>query len=199
MPGYQAPQDGPDGEFRSRSCVTGAHEDCGHLGFVGSVLRVGGRPPLVLCRCGCHLACTLAGRLGVSHSTWVGLCDCPGTELAEDRIDQAARDAPDFPDFERLLRERRQERARERLQEREAREATRAAAAGKSRGQIREIYVGELRARGLTVPSGLVLDATADAISRNRDKLSAAYSARIVAELGRGLWKLLSHPTRNEH
>ena len=84
-------------------------------------------------------------------------------------------------------------------QEREAREATRATAAGKSRGQIREIYVGELRARGLTVPSGLVLDATADAIARNREKLSAAYSARIVAELGRDLWKLLSHPARNEH
>jgi hypothetical protein len=83
--------------------------------------------------------------------------------------------------------------ARERQQEREAREAreaTRAAAEGKSRGQIREIYVGELRARGLTVPSGLVLDATADAIARNREKFSMAYSARLVAEAGRNLWKL---------
>ena len=167
----------------------------GHLGFVGLGLRVGGRPPLVLCRCRCHLACTLAGRLGASHSTWVGLCDCPGTELAEDRMDEAARDAPGFPDMERLLRERREERARERHQEREAREAARAAAAGKSRGQIREIYAGELRARGLTVPSGLVLDARADAIARNRDKFSAADSARVVAELGRDLWKLLSHPS----
>ena len=194
MAGYRAPQGGPDPDFRSRSCVTGAHEECGHLGFPGLGLRVGGRPPLVLCRCGCHLTCTLAGRLGASHSTWVGLCDCPGTELAEDRIEEAARHAPDFPDRERFLRERLEERAREGQLEREAREATRAAAAGKSREQIREIYVGELRARGLTVPSGLVLDATADAIARNRERFSAVYSARLAAELGRGLWKLLSRP-----
>jgi hypothetical protein len=132
MAGYQAPPDGPGPGFRSRSCVTGAHEDCGHLGFAGLGLRAGGRPPLVLCRCGCHLACTLAGRVGVSHSTWAGLCDCPGTELAEDRIDEAAREAPDFPDMERLLRERREERTRERQQERAAREATRAAPRGKA-------------------------------------------------------------------
>jgi hypothetical protein len=55
--------------------------------------------------------------------------------------------------------------------------------------------VAELRARGLTLPSGLVLDATADAIARNREKFSAAYSARVAAELGRDLWKLLSRPS----
>jgi hypothetical protein len=196
MAGHQAPQDGTDPELRSRSCVTGAHGDCGHLGFVGSGLRIGGRPPLVLCRCSCHLSCTLAGRLGASHSTWVGLCDCPGTELAEDRIDEAAREVPDLPDMERLLREQQEERARQRQQEQAAREAARAAAQGKSRAQIRETYVAELRARGLTAPSGLVLDATADAIARNRERFSAAYSARIVAELGRDLWKLLSRPGR---
>jgi hypothetical protein len=187
MAGFQTPQGGPDPDFRSRSCLTGAHEECGHLGFVASSLRVGGRPPLLLCRCRCHLTCTLAGRLGASHSTWVGLCDCPGTELAEDRINEAARDAPDM---ERLLREQQEKRARERQQEREAREAARTAAEGKSRAQIREIYVGELRARALTVPSALVLDATADAIARNREKFSVAYSARLVAESGRNLWKL---------
>lgn len=187
MAGYQAPLNGPDPEFRSRSCATGGHEECGHLGFVASSLQVGGRPPLLLCRCRCHLTCTLAGRLGASYSTWVGLCDCPGTEQAEDRINEAARDAPDM---ERLLREQQEKRARERQLEREAREATRAAAKGKGRGQIREIYVGELRVRGLTVPSGLVLDATADAIARNREKFSMVYSARLVAEAGRNLWKV---------
>jgi hypothetical protein len=108
------------------------------------------------------VTCTLAGRLGASHSTWVGLCDCPGTELAEDRTDEARREAPDFPDRERLLR---------------------------------ELYVAELRARGVSVPSALVLDATADAIARNREKFSVAYSARVVAELGRDLWKLRSRPS----
>ncbi len=75
---------------------------------------------------------------------------------------------------------------------RAAQEATRAAAAGKSRAQIREIYVAELRARSLTVPSDLVLDATADAIARNREKFSVVYSARVLAELGWDFGKLLS-------
>jgi hypothetical protein len=137
------------------------------------------------------------GRLPlVSRAIWVGLCTCPGTELAEVRLDEAEQERQDLPDIEGLLRERREKRARERQEERAARreawEAARAAAAGKSRAQIREIYVAGLRARGLTVPSDLVLDATADAISRNREKFSVAYSARVLAELGRDFGKLLS-------
>ena len=56
-------------------------------------------------------------------SVWVGLCDCHGTELAEDRLDEAAREAPDFPDRDRLLRdlrERQENRDRKRQQKREA-------------------------------------------------------------------------------
>ncbi len=197
MARYQGSEGGPGWPFRSRSCMTGAHEDCGHLGHIGRALWDGGQPALVLCRCGCHSACALAGRLPfVSRAIWVGLCTCPGTELAEGKLDEAEREAPDFPDVERLLRERREKRARERQEERaamrEAREATRAAAAGKSRAQIRAIYVAELRERGLAVPSDLVLDATADAIARNREKFSVAYSARVLAELGRDFGKLLS-------
>lgn len=140
---------------------------------------------LALCHCGCHSACPLAGRLPpVSRAIWVGLCDCPGTELAEDRLDEAQRK---MPDFERRWREHQDKRARERQEERAAREATRAAAAGKSRTQIREIYVAELRARGLTVPSDLVLDATVDAIARNREEFSLVYSARLLAEQWRDL------------
>lgn len=190
MAGYQAPQDGPGWPFRSRSCMTGTHQDCGHLGSVGYDVWGGGRPALTLCQCGCHSACPLAGRLPfVSRAIWVGLCDCPGAELAEGRLDDAERKKSEFPDFERRLRERREQRARERQEERAAREATRATGAGKSRAQIREIYVAELRARGLTVPSDLVLDATADAIARNREEFSAVYSVRVLAEQLRELRK----------
>jgi hypothetical protein len=159
MAGYQAPQDGPgQGWPRSRSCLTGTHEDCGHLGSTSYDLWDGGRPSLLLCQCGCHSTCSLAGRLPlVSRVIWVGLCTCPGTELAEDKLDEAEREAPEFPDLEQLVRERQEQRTRERQEEkaamRAALEATRAAAAGKSRAQIREIYLAELRARGLTVPS----------------------------------------------
>lgn len=132
----------------------------------------------------------------MSRAIWVGLCTCPGTELAEGKLDEAEREARDFPDVERLLRERREKRARERQEERaarrEAEESARAAAAGKSRAQVREVYVAELDARGLSIPSDLVLDATADAIARNREKFSVAYSARVLAELGRDFGALLS-------
>jgi hypothetical protein len=53
--------------------------------------------------------------------------------------------------------------------------------------------VAELRVRGLTIPSDLVLDATADAVARNRDKFSVAYSVRVLAEMGRDFRKLFSH------
>ncbi len=75
---------------------------------------------------------------------------------------------------------------------REAFEAARAARAGKSREQIRELYVAGLRARGLIVPAGVVLDATADAIADNRDKFSMIYSVRVLAGLGRDFRKLVS-------
>jgi hypothetical protein len=68
---------------------------------------------------------------------------------------------------------------------REAFESTRAAASGKGHAEIREIYLAELRARGLALPSDLVLDANADAIARNRDKFTPSYSVRVLAELGR--------------
>jgi hypothetical protein len=201
MAGYQGPQDGPGGPFWSRSCLAGAHGECGHLGHIGFGPGDGGRPAvtLMLCRCRCHSACALDGRLLVSRSIWVGLCDCPGTGLAEDRIDQAAREAPDFPDREHLLRKQRERQDRRAYEQQQTRaamraawEATRAAAAGKSRAQIRESYVAELLARGVTVPSGLVLDAVADAIARNRDKISVVYGARVLAELGLDFWKALA-------
>jgi hypothetical protein len=151
----------------------------------------------LLCRCGCHSACALAGRLPpVSRVIWVGLCTCPGTELAEEKLDEAQREVPDFARLEYLARERQEQRAREhqaeRAELREAREATRAAATGKSRAQIRLIYVAELRARGLSVPSDLELEAIADAIARGRENVSVAYSARLLAQLGREFGKLLS-------
>ena len=93
--------------------MTGAHEDCGHLGSIGYGFQDGGRLTLLLCHCGCHSTCPLAGRvLPVSRAIWVGLCDCPGTELAEDRLDQG------FSDFKRRLRELQEKRARERQEDR---------------------------------------------------------------------------------
>lgn len=154
---------------------------------------------MMLCLCTCHSECPLADRLPlVTREVWQGQCICPGADLAAARLDEAEREeVPDFAEFERQRQERRASSARESQQRRAARreafEATRAASTGKNRAEIREIYLAELGARGLTIPSDLVLDATTDAVARNRDKFSVAYSMRVLAEMGRDFTKLLSH------
>jgi hypothetical protein len=189
----------PGGPLWSRQCLTGTHVECGHYSGFGHDHSVRGRQLLGVCGCECHSTCLLTGRGPfVYRAMWDGLCDCPGADQAADRLDAAQRDAPGFGESARQWRERREEYSRagdpwQRMAaKKQAFEAARAASAGQSRAQIREIYAAELRARGLTVPSDLVLDATADAIARNRDKFTLVYSARVLAELGRDLRKLLS-------
>jgi hypothetical protein len=191
------PEGWPGGLSGSRSCSTEAHADCGHLASIGYGFWNGGGPAPLLCQCVCHSACPLVGRLPfVSRATWEAQCTCPGTELAAGRLDQAERNAPDFSDFERQWQERWEGSPRDpwqlRVAKREALEAARAAGAGRSRAQIREIYVAELRARGLRVPSDLMLDATADAIARNSDGFSLVYKVRLLAEAGQQLRNLFS-------
>ena len=149
--------------------------------------------------CTCHSLCPLADGLSlVKREVWQAQCVCPGTDLAADKLDEAEReDVPDFAEFEHQWQERRASSERESQQRRAARreafEAARAAATGMSRKEIREIYVEELRARGLAIPFDLLLEAHADAIARNRDKFSLAYSVRVLAEMGRDVRKLLSY------
>jgi hypothetical protein len=154
---------------------------------------------VLLCLCTCHSDCRLADRLPlVTREIWQAQCVCPGTGQAAGKLDEAEQEeVPDFAEFERQWHERRansgQESRQRRAASREAFEAARAASTGKNRAEIREIYVAELRARGLAIPSGLVLDAYADAIARNRDKFSVPYSVRVLAEMGRDFRKLFSH------
>lgn len=131
----------------------------------------------------------------VTRAVWQARCICPGADLAAAKLDEAERESrPDIPEFQRQQRERRADSERESQQRRgrtrEAFAAARAAAAGKNRAQVREIYVAELHARGLAIPSDLVLDANVDAIARGRDKFSPAYSVRVLAELGRDFHEL---------
>jgi hypothetical protein len=190
MPTYHTSEDGSGGPPRSRSCTSGRHADCGHV--LSAARSPGARPAVLLCLCACHSPCPLAGRLPiVTREIWQAQCICPGTDLAADKLDEAeGQETPDFAGFEREWRRESQQR---RAATREAFEAARAAAAGKNRAEILEIYVAELHARGLTIPSDLVLDAYADAIARNRDKFSVVYSARVLAEMGRDFRKLFSH------
>lgn len=69
----------------------------------------------------------------------------------------------EFPDFSEMREE-----ARRRSQlHKDAFQATRARAAGKSRAEIREIYIAELRARDLRIPDEPILDAIVERVNGN--------------------------------
>jgi hypothetical protein len=153
------PEDWPGGLSGSRSCLTGTHADCGHLARIGYNVRDGGRPSLLLCQCRCHSACPLASRLPfVSRASWEARCTCPGTELAAGKLDESEPNAPDFSDFERRWHEHWEKAPRDpwqlRAAKREALEAARTTGAGKSRAQIREIYVGPPPPRAIRSDAG---------------------------------------------
>jgi hypothetical protein len=171
------------------------HADCGHLGAIAREPQNYGRPSVLRCFCACHSACPLANRVWVvPRAVWQEQCTCPGTEQAARRLDEADTVTPDFAEFERQQQERRDRNQRERQERRtalrEAFDAARAARAGKSREQIREIYVAELRARGAPMPSDLQLDAYADAIARNRPKMTVRFAVRVLTEMGKELVEL---------
>jgi hypothetical protein len=91
----------------------------------------------------------------------------------------------EFPDFGEIREE-----ARRRSQLRnEAFRATQARATGKSRAEIREIYLAELRARDLRMPAEPVLDALVERIKGN--PLPAAHVlGESLAGIGKGFHEL---------
>jgi hypothetical protein len=153
-------------DLRSQACARGAHGDCAHFVTMG-----GGFNPrrlrlefgAGLCPCECHSSCpvTPAGkRITVPPQAWRQSCTCPGAQQERQRLDEAG---VEFPDVAQM-----REDARHRSGARkEAFETTRARASGKSRDEIRQIYVAELTARGLKVPREDVLDAVVDHITGN--------------------------------
>lgn len=173
---------------KSPACSREVHGDCAHLftmggGFNPRRLRLefGGG----LCPCSCHSSCpvSISGkRMTVPLRTWRESCTCPAAEQARRRLDD---DGVDFSDFDEMWQDaQRRSRARK-----EAFQAARARAAGKSRDEIREIYVAELNARGLTKPSAAVLDAVVDRISGN-PLPTARLAVEGLVQLGKGLREL---------
>lgn len=151
---------------KSPACTRQVHGDCAHLFTLG-----GGFNPrrlrlefgAGLCPCSCHSSCpvSISGeRMTVPLKTWRESCTCPGAEQARRRLDE---DGVHLSDFDEM-REDAERRSRAR---KEAFQAAQVRAAGKSRDEIREIYVAELSARGLNKPSDAVLDAVVDRIRGN--------------------------------
>ena len=116
-----------------------------------------------LCPCDCHSPCPVTvatKRVTVPLKTWYTTCTCPGADGERHSLDEAGLEVGDFSEVWQDAR--RRARARK-----EAFAAARARAAGKSRAEIRDIYVEELRARGLKVPADRILDATVEHITGN--------------------------------
>jgi hypothetical protein len=178
--------------LRSRACAHEEHGECPHFASMGAGLnprRLRLEFGAGLCPCSCHSSCpaTPAGkRMTVPFKVWRESCTCPGAHAERHRLDEAGLSDP--PDFDELREEaRRRSRAR-----REAFEATRARSAGKSQEEIREMYVAELRARGLKVPGDPVLEAVADRITGN--PLPAILLAgEGLARMGKALYDLSRH------
>jgi hypothetical protein len=174
---------------KSQACSRDAHGDCAHFVTVG-----GGFNPrrlrlefgAGLCPCTCHSSCPVAAlgrrRLTVPPRAWRESCTCPGAEQERRRLDD---DGVEFPEFGEMWDDaRRRSRARK-----EAFESARARAAGKSRPEIRGIYVAELNARGLKIPREDVLDAAVERITGN-PLPAARLAVEGLGQMGKALHEL---------
>lgn len=165
---------------RTPACIRSAHGDCAHLMYgVGGGLnprRLRLEVGAGVCKCECHSSCPVtSNRITVSAQAWRESCICPGAEAERIRHDQAG---IEFPDFDELRARSRQEHQ----SSREAFQAVRARAAGKSREEVKALYIAELRSRDLDIPQGEVLDALVEALTGNH--------VRLIGLSVSGLWKL---------
>jgi hypothetical protein len=147
----------------SPSCLDGSHEDCGHWRGYRVALnprRLRREGVAMLCGCGCHSSCPVTNEEStVGDPAWRQSCTCPGAEAIRGTRDQLENQPVNFSDFRAgWARYRQESKSR-----REAFKAAQASAAGMGREQLKDLYVAELRSRGLTMPDGEVLDVAIDA------------------------------------
>jgi hypothetical protein len=153
---------------KSPACTREEHDGCAHFLTVGGGFnprRLRLEAGAGLCPCSCHSSCPvgLSGkRMTVPLKAWRESCTCPGAEQVRRRLAEAD---VDLRDFEERWEERRNRSRARRDAGQAAQQAAQARAAGKGRDEIREIYIAELNARGLTQPSDTILDVTVDSIS----------------------------------
>jgi hypothetical protein len=159
---------GFDALGRSRACAGGAHADCGHVRvgarqLVSSPSRL--KSLIFLCGCDCHAECAFAGHRYVPLTVWQQVCDCPGGE----RHRAWAEDSDEPWPGAREVWDSQQRRSQEnRDARRQAFRTAREAASGKTRDEVRDIFVAELLARGQEIPSEPLLAADLDFLTATR-------------------------------
>jgi hypothetical protein len=165
-----------------QDCLAGVHEECGHWlgsGSARNLRRLRRERFTVLCGCDCHSSCLVntGGDLA-----WRQSCTCPGAEALRRILDEVAGMPFGVRDFAEMWAESRHEfKSR-----REAFKAAQASAAGQDRGQLKDLYVAELRARGRKIPGDEALDA---ALAAHLDSYPAGarFAGREVVSLGKRL------------
>jgi hypothetical protein len=185
------PEQGPGAAEFSDSlltspCARGTHQDCPHISATGGGFnprRLRFEHGAELCPCACHAACPVvltAKRFTVSMKTWDTSCTCPGAQQERHRLADAGIKIRDLAetreDAHRLSRART-----------EAYEAARARAAGKSRDEIRDIYLAERRARDLNVPSDQILGAVVERITTGNPLPAARTAGEGLVRMGKAL------------
>jgi hypothetical protein len=170
-------------ETLSFKCSNGAHDGCTHKSGVGGGLnpkRLRLEFGLVLCKCGCHSLCSLAGRDTVSFNDWNESCSCAGAE--HERLERAQSSSYSRGPGENA----RSARARHQRQ-RDAINSVRSRSAGKSRQQVRDLLVDEFDSRSLGTPPDPVLDIFTDAIVLPDSSLESVRMTPHAARLIRGV------------
>jgi hypothetical protein len=166
------------------ACRSGQHAECAHRSGMGGGLnprRLRFEAGAGLCTCICHQSCPVADetRLTVPFRTWRERCTCPGADADRQRLDDAG---IDFPDLDELMEERR----RQSQASREALQAVRVASGGKTRDEIRQLYIDEMRSRALSVPPDEVIEAHLDWMAGN-PLPGLRLAARSLAEVGKAI------------
>ena len=136
----------------SPACLEGMDEECGHWhGSRGAFnyRRLRHEGFTILCTCDCHSSCPVTNEKNtVGDQAWRQSCTCPGAEAMRRMLDEFGTLPFGIRDFREMWA-----RSRNELQSRrEAFKAAQASAAGPDREQLKDLYVAELRARGLKMP-----------------------------------------------
>ena len=144
-------------EALTPDCGSGRHGRCIHRNPYekGFPKRLRDGFKITLCDCDCHAACPLTGRADVSDREWEESCSCPGAQLPRD--------------FYRKRRD-----GDQRL--RAAAAAVQAESAGKTRTEIRQLLINELKTGSGPLPSGDNLDFAVDHIARSAEQEAAGRS-----------------------
>jgi hypothetical protein len=168
------------------------HRDCGHVsvGMRKPVSRDRLQSTIILCGCACHAACPLADQAPVPLTVWQQLCTCPGGERY--RVWKEDPGEP-WPGSKEAREESQRKNRRRAEARRQAFEAARDAAHGKTRDQVRDLYIAGLRARGQEVPPGRLLEAELEFLTGHL--LRALWKMKIWKQVWEPL-RSMSVPTR---